>query len=341
MLTVSLTLEEHQQRERSRRRRKWRQKACQDFIGLKKIWFSKLIKERTKIKIFNSNVKAVLFYRAETWRTYKITLQKLQSLSNRCMRLIIIIHWPEIISITDLWERTKQQPMEVEMREKVKLDWAHFKEAKAVHYKASLGVEPAGLQSQREAKNDVEERNRGRDDGGIEGDDTPGLKVNIKELDDVLLRDVGNRIKDSGKWPLLIDQSGQASTFLRYRDTNYINSIRPADMDNNNIRRSLLGAIRFGKPFVVDMMEVDMFDTCSDRFDEVQKDLMSSIVDKSILNAEKYLKLVKPEDGPEYDKTKFNDLRLGNFKFVLISKTPFPNPKLLEMFYVIQIIIPM
>ncbi|KAK3800105.1 hypothetical protein RRG08_015071 [Elysia crispata] len=178
------------------------------------------------------------------------------------------------------------------------------------------------------------------EDGAL-ADDTPGLKVNIKELDDVLLRDVGNRIKDSEKWPLLIDQSGQASTFLRYRDTNYINSIRPADMDNNNIRRSLLGAIRFGKPFVVDMMEVDMFDTCSDHFDEIQKDLMSSIIDKSILKAEKYLKLVKTEDGPEYDKTKFNDLRLANFKFVMISKSPFPNPKLLEMFYVIQVVIPM
>ncbi|RUS72886.1 hypothetical protein EGW08_019346 [Elysia chlorotica] len=179
------------------------------------------------------------------------------------------------------------------------------------------------------------------EDSSTANDDSPGVKVNIKELDDVLLRDIGNRIKDSEKWPLLIDQSGQASTFLRYRDTNYINSIRPADMENNNIRRCLLGSIRFGKPFVVDMMEVDMFDTCSDRFGEIQKDLMSSIIDKSILKPEKYLKLVKAEDGPEYDKTKFNDLRLANFKFVLISKSPFPNPKLLDMFYVIKVIIPM
>ena len=29
--------------------------------------------------------------------------------------------------------------------------------------------------------------------------DFPGLKVSIRELDDVLLRDVGNRIKDSEK----------------------------------------------------------------------------------------------------------------------------------------------
>ncbi len=32
-----------------------------------------------------------------------------------------------------------------------------------------------------------------------DADDMPGLKVLVRELDDVLLRDVGNRIKESGK----------------------------------------------------------------------------------------------------------------------------------------------
>ena len=31
-------------------------------------------------------------------------------------------------------------------------------------------------------------------------DDFPGQKVNIKELDDVLMRDVGNKIKESKKF---------------------------------------------------------------------------------------------------------------------------------------------
>ena len=46
------------------------------------------------------------------------------------------------------------------------------------------------------------------------------------------------------RWPMLIDTSGQASTFLRYRDTNYICTLRPKDMENNNVRRCLLGALR-------------------------------------------------------------------------------------------------
>ena len=32
-----------------------------------------------------------------------------------------------------------------------------------------------------------------------DGDDLPGLKVIVRELDDVLFRDVGNKIRDSGK----------------------------------------------------------------------------------------------------------------------------------------------
>ena len=44
---------------------------------------------------------------------------------------------------------------------------------------------------------------------------------------------------------------------------------------------------RFGKPFVIDMMEVDMFETVSDRFDEIKKGLMNDIMDRSILQEDK------------------------------------------------------
>ena len=47
------------------------------------------------------------------------------------------------------------------------------------------------------------------------------------------------------------------------------------------------GICRFGKPLVLDMMEVDMFHTVSDRFDEIEKGLMDKIMDKSIMQEEK------------------------------------------------------
>ncbi|XP_048763546.2 IQ motif and ankyrin repeat domain-containing protein 1-like isoform X2 [Ostrea edulis] len=176
---------------------------------------------------------------------------------------------------------------------------------------------------------------------GLEAsEDLPGLQIMIKELDDVLLKDVGNKIKDSGKWPLIIDRSAQAATFLRYRDTNYLNSLNPKEMEANKIRLSLLGAIRFGKPLVLDMMEVDMFHTVSDRFDEIDKGLMDKIMDKSIMQEENYLKLLKAGDGPEYEKNKFSLFRTQNFKFWIITKNPYPPDYLLDTCYTIRIYVP-
>lgn len=45
-------------------------------------------------------------------------------------------------------------------------------------------------------------------------------------------------------WPLVIDPSGQAAIFLRYRDTNYLNTANPADMAVEAIRLALLGSLR-------------------------------------------------------------------------------------------------
>ncbi|XP_025110079.1 putative IQ motif and ankyrin repeat domain-containing protein [Pomacea canaliculata] len=171
-------------------------------------------------------------------------------------------------------------------------------------------------------------------------DELPGIKVMVKELDDVLFRDIGNKIKDSGKWPLIIDTSGQATTFLRYRDTNYINTIRPTDMEEGRLRLAIVGALRFGKPLVLDMLEVNMFQTICDRFDQIMPGLMKSIMDRSILKNEKYMGLVKKEDGPEYERTKFNDLRLENFKLFIVSKNPFPPENLIESMYVIRVCLP-
>lgn len=46
------------------------------------------------------------------------------------------------------------------------------------------------------------------------------------------------------RWPLIIDTNQQAATFLRYRDTNYLNVCSPKNMETDTIRMALLGAIR-------------------------------------------------------------------------------------------------
>ncbi|RUS76284.1 hypothetical protein EGW08_015956 [Elysia chlorotica] len=93
-------------------------KARHAFRTLRSVWSSSALAQHNKIRIFNSNVKSVLLYGSETWRTTKTNTQKLQTFINRCLRNILNIRWPEVISNQDLWERTRQAPIEQEIKKR-------------------------------------------------------------------------------------------------------------------------------------------------------------------------------------------------------------------------------
>nr|KAG5695522.1 hypothetical protein BaRGS_008025 [Batillaria attramentaria] len=86
-------------------------KARAVMVMLKNVWASKVVSIRTKLRIFNSNVKSVLLYGCETWRTTKTMQQKIQTFLNTCLRRIFSIRWPEKIRNEELWERAGQEPM--------------------------------------------------------------------------------------------------------------------------------------------------------------------------------------------------------------------------------------
>ena len=56
-----------------------------------------------------------------------------------------------------------------------------------------------------------------------------------------------------------MDVTDRSSTFLKYCDTNYINALDPTQMNADTVRMALLGALRYGKPIVFDMMELDRY----------------------------------------------------------------------------------
>ncbi|VDO62701.1 unnamed protein product [Schistosoma margrebowiei] len=93
-------------------------KAKTAFLQLKNIWNSKQLSTNIKVRIFNTNVKAVLLYGAETWRTTTTTIKKVQVFINSCLRNILNIHWPDTISNSLLWERTNQLRAEEEIRKR-------------------------------------------------------------------------------------------------------------------------------------------------------------------------------------------------------------------------------
>ena len=91
-------------------------KAQVAFSMLRPIWRSKFISLWTKIRIFNSNVKSVLLYGSETWRLTKMIVTQLQAFTNRRLRYILGVWWPRKISNEELWQRTKQERIEVTIR---------------------------------------------------------------------------------------------------------------------------------------------------------------------------------------------------------------------------------
>jgi hypothetical protein len=50
------------------------------------------------MKIFSSNVKSVLLYGCETWKVTKKIINSLQAFINKCLRRILRIFWPTVVT---------------------------------------------------------------------------------------------------------------------------------------------------------------------------------------------------------------------------------------------------
>jgi len=126
------------------------------FNTLRPIWNSSALSLHNKIRIFNTSVKSVLLYGSETWRTIKSNTHKLQTFINRCLRNIINIRWPDVISNADLWDKTGESPIEVEIRKR-KWGWiGHtLRKSPSNVTKQAIDWNPQGKRKSRKTETDV------------------------------------------------------------------------------------------------------------------------------------------------------------------------------------------
>ncbi|XP_070238610.1 IQ motif and ankyrin repeat domain-containing protein 1 isoform X12 [Bos mutus] len=171
-------------------------------------------------------------------------------------------------------------------------------------------------------------------------EEVPGLKCQVSELHDVLMKDVGDRIRADGRWPLVIDPSGQAATFLRYQDTNYVDAVNPDHLRPERIRLALLGALRFGKPLVFDLHEVDLFPAVQQQLEAVQPGLAQELLGRGLLEQERYLSLLRPTDGPEYSPNQFQEARLQHFRLFFVTKVRWPPAEQLQVLLPVRVQLP-
>ena len=87
---------------------------------LRKNWKVKQIEFNTKLMMFNSNVKAVLLYGSETWRSTQKTLKRIQTFINKRLCRILHLKWTDS---TTLWEWTTKQLSTGNERMKRKWRW--------------------------------------------------------------------------------------------------------------------------------------------------------------------------------------------------------------------------
>ncbi|CAI9154975.1 unnamed protein product [Rangifer tarandus platyrhynchus] len=171
-------------------------------------------------------------------------------------------------------------------------------------------------------------------------EEVPGLKCQVNELHDVLMKDVGDRIRRDGRWPLVIDPSGQAATFLRYQDTNYVDAVNPNHLRPERIRLALLGALRFGKPLVFDLREVDLFPAVQRQLEAVQPGLAQELLGRGLLEQERYLSLLRPTDGPEYCPNQFQEARLQHFRLFFVTKVRWPPAEQMQVLLPVRVQLP-
>ena len=93
-------------------------KARSAFACLNKIWQTKSMSSKTKLRLFNSNVLSVLLYGAETWFLNKSHESKLQTFINKCLRRIHQIYWPNTISNRDLLLRSNMTGVKTIIRQR-------------------------------------------------------------------------------------------------------------------------------------------------------------------------------------------------------------------------------
>ena len=93
-------------------------KARGAYAALKNIWKTKMIRKKTNIRIFKSNVLNVLLYAAESWKVTKGICHMLEVFQNKCLRRILYIFWPNKKTNAELHDRTGMLPVSLEVKKR-------------------------------------------------------------------------------------------------------------------------------------------------------------------------------------------------------------------------------
>jgi len=92
------------------------------FVQSYPVWRNLNTSKEFKIRIFNTNVKSVLLYACETWKTTNQITRRIQIFVNKCLRRIMNIKWTGKITNEELWRITYKKSIENQIKRR-KWNW--------------------------------------------------------------------------------------------------------------------------------------------------------------------------------------------------------------------------
>ena len=93
-------------------------KARAAFTKLNKVWNSNQISWKTNFKLYKSIVRPVLLYGCETWKIIESDERKLESFQFKCLKRIMRVFWPNIVSTDDLNKLTQNNRISQEVKKR-------------------------------------------------------------------------------------------------------------------------------------------------------------------------------------------------------------------------------
>jgi len=86
------------------------------------VWRNFNISKEVKIRMLKTNLKSILLYACETWKTTNQITRRLQIFVNKCLRQIMNIKWANKITNEEQWRITHQKSIENQIKRR-KWNW--------------------------------------------------------------------------------------------------------------------------------------------------------------------------------------------------------------------------
>jgi len=175
----------------------------------------------------------------------------------------------------------------------------------------------------------------------------------LKDLSDVVVKDVGGKRRDDGRWPLIFDPSGKAEVFFNYcgaatfRIEDLALFVSSSDKEENRrLLVALLKHMKYGGTVVISLgKDMEQMETVEQAFNDIEKGFFNTIIDRSVLYSyllqRRFFHLIPSDLQSEYSEYMFDDEAISKFVLAFLVSGPEPEPEVMEkechMYYSIKV----